>query len=72
MPPRPILQSTPISLSVSNTVYLILYGTGIRNLSSLANVIVNINGTVVPALFAGPQSNYERARPRLTSRCRSA
>jgi len=54
-----ICNSTPISLSVSNTVYLILYGTGIRNLSSLANVIVNINGTVVPALFAGPQSNYE-------------
>ena len=40
-------------------MYLILYGTGIRDRSSLANVTANINGTDVPVLYAGPQSSYE-------------
>jgi uncharacterized protein (TIGR03437 family) len=51
--------ATPISLSASAAVYLRLYGTGIRNRSSLANVAVNVNGTNVPVLYAGPQSSYE-------------
>jgi uncharacterized protein (TIGR03437 family) len=51
--------ATPIQLSTSATVYLILYGTGIRNRSSLANVTANVGGTNVPVLFAGPQSNFD-------------
>lgn len=51
--------STPIGLSASSTVYLSLYGTGIRNRTSLANVTVNIKGTNVPVLYAGPQSSFE-------------
>ena len=51
--------STPIALGASSTVYLSLYGTGIRNRTSLANVTVNINGTNVPVLYAGPQSGFE-------------
>jgi uncharacterized protein (TIGR03437 family) len=50
--------STPIKLSANATVYLILYGTGIRNRSSLGNVTANIGGTNVPVLYAGPQSSY--------------
>jgi uncharacterized protein (TIGR03437 family) len=46
-------------LSANTTVYLILYGTGIRNRSSLANVTININGTDVPVLYAGLQPSYE-------------
>jgi uncharacterized protein (TIGR03437 family) len=52
-------ESTPIALSANTNVYLILYGTGIRNRSSLANVTTNINGRNVPVLYAGPQSSYE-------------
>jgi uncharacterized protein (TIGR03437 family) len=39
-------------------VYLSLYGTGIRNRSSLANVTVTINGTPVAALYAGPAPGF--------------
>ena len=35
-----------------------LYGTGIRNRSSLDKVTVKIQGTTVQALFAGPQGTY--------------
>jgi uncharacterized protein (TIGR03437 family) len=35
--------------------YLILYGTGIRNRSSLANVTATIDGTAAPVTYAGPQ-----------------
>ncbi len=52
-------ESTPIALSANTTVYLILYGTGIRNRSSLANVTININGIDVPVLYAGLQPSYE-------------
>jgi uncharacterized protein (TIGR03437 family) len=54
-----VCDSTPIALGANTTVYLILYGTGIRNRSSLANVTININGTDVPVLYAGPQPSYE-------------
>ncbi len=50
--------STPIDLGVDTPVYLALYGTGIRNRSSLANVKVTINGISVPVLYAGPQPTY--------------
>ncbi len=47
--------ATPIVLGVDTPVYLSLYGTGIRNRSSLAGVTVTINGISVPVLYAGPQ-----------------
>jgi uncharacterized protein (TIGR03437 family) len=47
--------SMPINLGVDTPTYLMLYGTGIRNLSSLSNVSVTINGVSVPVLFAGAQ-----------------
>jgi uncharacterized protein (TIGR03437 family) len=49
---------TPIDLRADTTVYLTLYGTGIRNRSSLANVMVTINGVSVPVLYAGPQPDF--------------
>jgi uncharacterized protein (TIGR03437 family) len=50
--------STPIDLGVDTPVYLTLYGTGIRNRSSLSNVTVTINGVNVPVLYAGPQPDF--------------
>jgi uncharacterized protein (TIGR03437 family) len=50
--------ATPISLGVDTPVYLILYGTGIRNRSSLSNVHVTINGIAAPVLYAGAQPTY--------------
>jgi uncharacterized protein (TIGR03437 family) len=50
--------SAPISLGVDTAVYVSLYGTGIRNRSSLASVAVIINGISVPVLYAGPAPNY--------------
>jgi uncharacterized protein (TIGR03437 family) len=37
---------------------LSLFGTGIRNRTSLGNVGVTINGIGVPAQYAGPQSQF--------------
>jgi len=51
-------QALPVDLSGSAPVYLTLYGTGIRNRSSLDNVLVTINGISLPALYAGPQPNF--------------
>jgi len=49
----------PIDLGPStDTVFLILFGTGIRNRSSLAAVIANIGGTNYPVDFAGPQGGF--------------
>ena len=48
----------PIALGVDRPVYLSLYGTGIRNRSSLANVMVTINGVSAPALYAGATPDY--------------
>jgi uncharacterized protein (TIGR03437 family) len=50
--------ATPIDLGVDTPVYLSLYGTGIRNLSSLANVTVAIQGVSVPVEYAGPQTTF--------------
>jgi uncharacterized protein (TIGR03437 family) len=38
--------------------YLILYGTGIRNRSSISNVTATINGASVLVTYAGPQGYY--------------
>ena len=51
--------STPIPLSPNETVYLILYGTGIRNRSSVAKVTANLGGVNIPVLYAGPQGTYD-------------
>ena len=50
--------STPINLGVDTPTYLELYGTGIRNQSSLSNVSVTINGASVPVLYAGAQGGF--------------
>jgi uncharacterized protein (TIGR03437 family) len=47
--------SIPINLGVDTPTYLTLYGTGIRNRSSLSNVSVTINGTSVPVQYAAAQ-----------------
>jgi len=51
-------------LSVRNTIvlddrpaYLVLYATGIRNRSSLANLQVAIGATNVPVEYAGPEGS---------------
>jgi len=51
--------AAPIALGVDTPVYLTLYGTGIRNRSSLSNVTVTINGVSVPVLYAGPQPEFD-------------
>lgn len=64
--PLPVFQcsasgclATPIPVDGSGAVYLILYGTGVRNRSSLAAVTANIGGTNVPVQYTGPQPTYE-------------
>jgi uncharacterized protein (TIGR03437 family) len=48
----------PIELDASSTVVLTLYGTGIQNRSSLANVQATVNGINQTVLYAGPQGSY--------------
>jgi uncharacterized protein (TIGR03437 family) len=50
--------SVPIDLGVDTPVFLTLYGTGIRNRSAQANVVVKINNVSVPVLYAGPTPNF--------------
>jgi uncharacterized protein (TIGR03437 family) len=50
--------SVPINVGVSGTIYLTLYGTGIRNRSSLANVQVTVSGLSVPVQYAGEQPSF--------------
>jgi uncharacterized protein (TIGR03437 family) len=50
---------TPAPIDVTNgTVFVTLYGTGIRNRSSLANVSCTMGGVAVPVLFAGAQGGF--------------
>ena len=51
--------STPIDLGVDTPVVLTLYGTGIRDISSLSNVSLTINGISAPVQYAGPQPTFE-------------
>ncbi len=51
--------STPIALGVDTPIVVALYGTGIRNRSSLSNVSVTINGVSAPVQYAGAQPSYE-------------
>ena len=48
----------PIKLGVDTPVYLSLYGSGIRNRSSLGNVACTIGGISVPVLYADAQPEY--------------
>ncbi len=51
--------SAPIDLSnPAEQVFLILFGTGLRNRSSLANVSVKIGGENAEAIYAGPQGGF--------------
>lgn len=50
---------TAAPIALNGSVTLVLYGTGLRNRSSLSNVTANINGTDVPVLYAGSQPSYE-------------
>jgi len=53
------IQGLPINLGPrTDQVYLTLFGTGIRNRTSLEGVSVLMNGIYSPALYAGPQSEY--------------
>ena len=49
--------STPIDVT-NGGIFVTLYGTGIRNRSSLANVTATMGGVSVPVLFAGPQGGF--------------
>lgn len=56
------LAALPIDLgpdqgNASDQVFLILFGTGLRNRTSLADVKVRIGGVDLPATFAGAQGN---------------
>lgn len=51
--------ATPINLGVDTPVFVSLYGTGIRNLSSLSNVSVTINDIAVPVSYAGAQPTFD-------------
>jgi uncharacterized protein (TIGR03437 family) len=48
----------PINLGVDTPTYLSLYGTGIRNRSSLPNVSCTVGGVSVPVSYAGVQPQY--------------
>ncbi|MGH9854049.1 MAG: hypothetical protein ACREBD_29750 [Blastocatellia bacterium] len=51
--------STPIALGPEgDQVFLILYGTGLRNRSSLAAVTCTIGGVAVPVLYAGETPGF--------------
>ncbi len=48
-----------ISSTQPDQIYLVLFGTGIRNRGSLANVEVALNGSIkAEVLYAGPQGNF--------------
>lgn len=50
--------AVPIDLSANEDVYLVLYGTGIRGRSDLANVIATIGGVQAEVSYAGETSSY--------------
>ncbi len=54
-----VCSSIPIPVATNTSTYLSLYGTGIRNRSSLANVNVTINGASLPVAYAGPQGGFQ-------------
>ena len=57
-PPVSTPESFPLDVTGNVPVYLTIYATGIRNRSSLDNVLVTINGVSLPALYAGAQPSF--------------
>lgn len=56
--PRPI-DFFSVSATQPDQIYLVLFGTGIRNRSSLANMEVALSGSIrAEVLYAGPQGNF--------------
>ena len=54
-----VCTATPLDLGSSGTsVYLELYGTGLRNRSSLNNVTVTLGTAALTTTYAGPQGTY--------------
>ena len=51
------VSSTPISFG-SDTLFLVLYGTGIRGRSAIANVTCTVGAIPLPVVFAGTQTQY--------------
>ncbi len=52
--------STPFAVNPAGaTVYLVLYGTGFRNRSALANTSVTIGSEKVTPTYAGPQNQFD-------------
>jgi uncharacterized protein (TIGR03437 family) len=51
-------QPVPVDVGVDTPVYLTLYATGIRNRTSLDNVLVTINGVDIQVLYAGAQPSF--------------
>ena len=50
---------TPIALSADSTVYVSLYGTGIRGPGGALQSTCTVHGVTVPVLYAGPQLQYD-------------
>jgi uncharacterized protein (TIGR03437 family) len=50
--------SVPVALGVDTPIFLTLFGTGIRNRSSVADVSVTINGVSLPVQYAAAQGFY--------------
>ena len=50
--------ASPIDVSSTTPVYVSLYGTGLRNRSSLQSVLVTVGGVNVPVLYAGAQPDF--------------
>ena len=49
----------PIDLGqAGEVVYLVLFGTGLRNRSALGAVTTTIGGRNIPVLYAGPQGTF--------------
>ena len=57
-PVAPGLFGSQILHTESGAIYLVLYGTGIRNRSASAGVVCMVNGTAVPVEYAGAQSAF--------------
>ncbi len=55
--PRPIDYFSD-SASQPDQLYLVLFGSGLRNRDSLASVKIGINNTGIEALYAGPQGDF--------------
>ena len=50
----------PIDLgAATDSVYLLLYGTGLRNIGSPTDVSASVGGHSVPVQYAGPQVQYD-------------